>query len=250
MSLEDITRQSVLEAIREFDRIGRKNFLRNYGFDPAEEQWLIHDGRRYDPIAIIGVAHQYARPDLGLLNNDNFPGEAIDVQDRLEELRFIVWVDRGEIGGIALPGEVDIKPFDADGMQNARNRISRRIACRRGHHQFRSDLLAAYDYRCAISGCDIVELLEAAHIRPHRGPHTNEVHNGILLRADLHTLFDLGLIAIDHNNLNLTVLVHDSVRRNGYEQFHNKNLNIPLDPENMPSSLRHHFHRSHLGPIQ
>ena len=249
MSLEDITRQSVLEAIREFDRIGRKNFLRNYGFRPAKKYWLIHDGRKYDSKAIIGVAHKYARPDLGPLNNNNFSGGAT-VKTKLEELNFIVWVDRGEFGGITLPGEVDIEPFDPEDMWDARNQISQRIACRRGHHQFRSALLAAYDYRCAISGCEIVEVLEAAHIRPYRGPSTNEVHNGILLRADLHTLFDLGLIAIDHNNL--TVLVHDFIRRNGYEQFHNQNLNIPADPENTPSgnSLRHHFERSHLGPIQ
>ena len=250
MSLKNITRQSVLEAIREFDRIGRKNFLRNYGFRPAKKYWLIHDGRKYDLLAIIGVAHKYARPYLGPLENNDITGGETIVKFKLEKLKFIVWVDRGEIGGIALPGEIDVGPFDSDGMQDARNRISRMIACRRGQHQFRSDLLAAYDYRCAISGCEIQELLEVAYIRPHRGPHTNEVHNGILLRADIHTLFDLGLIAID--NENITVLVHDSIRKNGYGQFHHQKLILPVDSNNRPnrSSLRHHFQRSHLGPIQ
>ena len=249
MSLKNITRQSVLEAIREFDRIGREDFLNLYGFGNAQDYWLIHDGRKYDSKAIIGVAHGYARPDLGPLENGDFSGGAT-VRSKLEKLNFIVWVDGGEFGGITLPGEVevDVEPFEPEDMWDARNQISQRIVCRRGHHQFRSALLAAYDYRCAISGCDIVEVLEATHIRPYRQRHTNEVHNGILLRADLHTLFDLGLIAIN----NLTVLVHDFIRRNGYEQFHNQELNIPADPENAPSysSLRHHFQRSHLGPIQ
>jgi hypothetical protein len=39
-------------------------------------------------------------------------------------------------------------------------------------------------------------VLEAAHIRPYRGPASNKVTNGILLRADVHTLFDLQLLAV------------------------------------------------------
>jgi predicted restriction endonuclease len=44
-------------------------------------------------------------------------------------------------------------------------------------------------------------VLEAAHIFPYRGPQTNHVTNGLLLRADLHVLFDLGLLRIDADSL-------------------------------------------------
>ena len=92
MSLKNLTRQSVLKAIREFDRIGRENFLSIYGFGSAKEYWLIHDGRKYDSKAIMGVAHKYARPDLGPLKSNEFSGGAKTVKSKLEELNFTVWV--------------------------------------------------------------------------------------------------------------------------------------------------------------
>ena len=65
MSLRDTTRQSVLEAIEEFDQVGRNYFLKNYHFGHAKSYWLVYDGRKYDSKAIIGVAHKNARPDCG-----------------------------------------------------------------------------------------------------------------------------------------------------------------------------------------
>ena len=46
-------------------------------------------------------------------------------------------------------------------------------------------------------GCDVVAVLKATHIMPYRGEETNHPSNGLLLRADLHTLFDVGLLTID-----------------------------------------------------
>ena len=65
------------------------------------------------------------------------------------------------------------------------------VALRQGQPQFRKSLLTAYRSRCAITGTAVESVLEAAHIWPHKGEQTNEVWNGLLLRADLHTLFDL-----------------------------------------------------------
>ncbi|WP_200883691.1 HNH endonuclease [Archangium violaceum] len=52
----------------------------------------------------------------------------------------------------------------------------------------------AYGGRCALTDCEEPRVLEAAHIFPYHGPQTNHVTNGLLLRADLHVLFDLGLL--------------------------------------------------------
>ncbi len=71
----------------------------------------------------------------------------------------------------------------------------RQIVARRGQSAFRAALLDAYQNRCAITGCDAVPALEGAHLRPYRGPDSNVVTNGLLLRADIHTLFDLQLLA-------------------------------------------------------
>ena len=62
MSLRDITRQSVLEAIEEFDQVGRNYFLKKSHFGHAKSYWLVYDGRKYDSKAIIGVAHKTHDP--------------------------------------------------------------------------------------------------------------------------------------------------------------------------------------------
>lgn len=62
---------------------------------------------------------------------------------------------------------------------------------------FRRALLALYLDKCAITGDGPAEVLEGAHIEPHSVRGQNSLKNGLLLRADIHTLFDLGLLAID-----------------------------------------------------
>lgn len=85
--------------------------------------------------------------------------------------------------------------LDAD--YDARKRVIREIVARQGQAGFRAALLAAYGGRCAITGFDAPDALEAAHLYPYRGLETNVVTNGLLLRSDIHTLFDLRLLAVD-----------------------------------------------------
>ena len=77
-----------------------------------------------------------------------------------------------------------------------RDRVLAEVLCRRGQGKFRRKLLKSYGGTCAVTGCQIEALLEAAHILPHRGTASNFIGNGLLLRADIHTLFDLGLLTI------------------------------------------------------
>ena len=81
-----------------------------------------------------------------------------------------------------------------------RERIAKAIAWRRGQHEFRQRLLDTYG-RCLVTGCDAEDALEAAHIRPFNQGGTFDLSNGLLLRADIHTLFDLGLIAVDSTSM-------------------------------------------------
>src|SRR5579885_2008078 len=70
--------------------------------------------------------------------------------------------------------------------------------------QFRAALLQTYAKRCAVTGCQVEETLEAAHIIPFCLSRNCDPWNGILLRSDLHRLFDLNLMRIDP----LTTTVH------------------------------------------
>lgn len=75
-----------------------------------------------------------------------------------------------------------------------------RYALRReriGQQRFRTQLFEAYTGKCAVSGCNVSEALEAAHIENYSGPKSQVVSNGILLRRDLHSLFDAHLISFE-----------------------------------------------------
>jgi hypothetical protein len=78
-----------------------------------------------------------------------------------------------------------------------RERVMRSILDRRGQPQFRDALIRAYKGQCALTDCTTEEALEAAHIIPCSANGEDCVQNGLLLRADLHTLFDLDLFWID-----------------------------------------------------
>jgi HNH endonuclease len=79
--------------------------------------------------------------------------------------------------------------------------VERQIRERRGQRQFRDALRECYGDRCLVTGCEVLAVLEAAHIKPSRGLDDNQVENGLLLRADVHTLFDLDLLGIEPNSL-------------------------------------------------
>lgn len=107
----------------------------------------------------------------------------------------------------------------------------RAIKIRRGQGKFRDSLLRAYRETCAISGCKIVELLEAAHIRPHAEKPNYALTNGLLLRADLHTLFDLGMLAL---NAELRVELAPHLLSSEYRKLEGKRLQHPLLSSEMP----------------
>lgn len=85
---------------------------------------------------------------------------------------------------------------------------------RLGQGAFRVLVTEAYGRRCAITGERTLPVLEAAHIKPYaeEGPH--QVSNGLLLRSDLHTLFDRGYVTV-------TPDLHIEVSRRIREEFSN-----------------------------
>ena len=98
MSVTDImNRQAVLDAIAECQLIGEEKLLKKYGFGRARSYWLVHEGETYSSKAIVGVAHGYARPDLGPLKAKDFNGGATTVMKKLEDLHFRVEVDRDRL---------------------------------------------------------------------------------------------------------------------------------------------------------
>lgn len=73
----------------------------------------------------------------------------------------------------------------------------RPVRQRLGQHAFQAVVLNAYRHQCAITGSRIRPTLQAAHIQPVSEGGQHRLDNGILLRSDVHTLFDRGYLGID-----------------------------------------------------
>jgi predicted restriction endonuclease len=87
----------------------------------------------------------------------------------------------------------------------------------------------------------VLQVLDAAHIVPYRGPETNHVTNGILLRTDLHTLFDLRLLSVNPESLKVEVSL--KLRDSPYGKFHDRKLRLPAQKDCRPNKEALEQHR-------
>lgn len=63
--------------------------------------------------------------------------------------------------------------------------------------EFRRKIAERDGLKCAITGCATPEVLDAAHLAPRAPGGSDDPANGIILRVDLHRLFDAGLLSMD-----------------------------------------------------
>jgi hypothetical protein len=153
-------------------------------------------------------------------------------------------------GGEAHLGQdVQAEAFEPDRIEDERRRILAELSQRQGQGAFRQQLLAVYEGRCAMTGCEVPWVLEAAHIVPYRGPETNHVTNGLLLRSDLHALFDIGLLRVDPHAL--TVEVDARLLGTPYAELNGRRLRLPSSSMQCPSqrALAWHAERSRAGAL-
>lgn len=122
------------------------------------------------------------------------------------------------------------------------------VAPRLGQGSFRALITDAYSYRCAISRERTLPVLQAAHIRPYADGGSHELSNGLLLRSDLHTLFDQHYLTVDPHNK--TLVVSRRIREqfeNGrdYYAFDKRPILQPVEALALPSTnnLTYHFER-------
>jgi hypothetical protein len=108
-----------------------------------------------------------------------------------------------------------------------------------------------YQRRCAVTQERTLPVLEAAHIRPYAMQGTHEVSNGLLLRTDLHKLFDRGYVTISQDQrFEVSSRIKEEFE-NGrdYYALHGKEVCFPKLPDLRPSPAALEWHRdnSFLG---
>lgn len=120
---------------------------------------------------------------------------------------------------------------------------------RLGQGAFRVLITDAYNRKCSISGEKTLPVLEAAHIQPYSksGPHF--ISNGILLRSDLHKLFDLGYVTITSD---YKIEISNRIKaefQNGkeYYKFHGVDLiNLPIRNSDRPQDNYLEWHNTNV----
>lgn len=116
---------------------------------------------------------------------------------------------------------------------------------RPGQAGFRLGLTEAYHRRCAITGENILPVLEAAHIQPVAKNGTNDITNGLLLRSDMHILYDEGLLTVTPDyNIKVSPAIRDAyVNGKVYYAWDNKKLtSLPSDIDLQPDKEKLEWH--------
>lgn len=121
--------------------------------------------------------------------------------------------------------------------EDKRQAYARRV--RKGQSRFRKALHTLYGSRCAFTGTDEESVLEACHIISHAKTGDNSLDNGLLLRSDIHVLFDEHLMTLANDGQR--ILVHKDITAPEYAKLNGVIPGLrPSTPENHLLLLRQH----------
>ena len=162
-----------------------------------------------------------------------FDRQSMKLDSALLESDFnAVW---GSSVNVSNQKDSDQIPPEASNDDNESTNTSPRKV-RRGQAAFKRRLMRLYDGRCAISGVGVEQVLVAAHIVDHALTGNNHSSNGLILRSDLHSLFDSGLLTINPDSLVVSVCktLNESEY---YRDFHGKKLRNRIDKSKPSAEL-------------
>lgn len=114
-----------------------------------------------------------------------------------------------------------------------------------GQSAFRMRLLSSYSNKCAVTGESVEVCLQAAHIAPYSINQNHHVSNGLLLRSDIHNLFDAKLLSFDQNyRVVLSSKLRELVAEHSeYLALEGRKIRLPKNKSHRPSAkeLEKHF---------
>ncbi|MFF3257076.1 HNH endonuclease [Actinacidiphila glaucinigra] len=167
-------------------------------------------------------------------------------QNALRRLRWEDFRDRVESGENAIP--LDIIDTAHDVIVGGHTEATVRV--RKGQPAFRAALLATFGEVCAFTGPMPGSVLEAAHLYSYAVNGKHHPGGGLLLRRDVHRLFDLGQIAIDPDTLTLDVTPKIRTYPE-YDKLHGRPLKVDLTAAHKRWIAKHwDMHRRTTIPTQ
>jgi len=121
------------------------------------------------------------------------------------------------------------------------------IRPRLGQGAFRVVVTDSYERRCAVTRERTLPALEAAHIQPYAEGGSHEASNGLLLRRDIHSLFDAGYVTVTPE---LRFEVSGRIKEefeNGrhYYALHGQEIGTPIDVRLKPDRFALSWHNEH-----
>lgn len=220
------------------DRIGGFGTFEEYRFQSLEETWT-EFGRKNGADSKADFLNTLTRfksnngKDCGcvVLNNVVYFDEPIN---------------RESVGITAKPAQLyayDSGQFPFDDIlvshssfslvQNATKKKKIQISTvREGQAAFHTAVSKAYQSKCCITGETTPELLQAAHIQDYINKNSHHIQNGLLLRVDIHKLFDSGLLFIDQD---YCVHVSSLVTTQEYHDLEGTQISLPTNSSEWPS---------------
>ncbi|WP_139224528.1 HNH endonuclease signature motif containing protein [Cellulomonas marina] len=112
------------------------------------------------------------------------------------------------------------------------------VRVRRGQRQFREHLLAEQGQVCAFSGPAPERVLEAGHLYSYAQLGTHLRHGGLMLRRDIHRLFDDGMLSVSPSRLSVDV-APELARYPQYGRLHGQELHLRLRSEQVDWLAQH-----------
>jgi putative restriction endonuclease len=115
-----------------------------------------------------------------------------------------------------------------------------------GQGTFRVLVIDAYDRRCAVTGARALPALDAVHIRPFSDTAAHDVRNGLLLRSDIHRLFDAGYLTVspEYKVVLSSRLSHDFSSDASYAHLHGARIHLPPDAASWPDAEALRWHNA------
>jgi putative restriction endonuclease len=117
---------------------------------------------------------------------------------------------------------------------------------RLGQGAFRIGVTGVYQRRCAVTGERTLPILDAAHIRPYGEGGDHEITNGLLIRTDVHRLFDLGYVTVSREG-RFEVgrrLKEDFENGRLYYGMHGRQITLPDDVTQRPARNMLEWHQA------